>query len=78
MESNLSTCGRTPYAAWTRAMSDMNPSYKYSFAHRQQKKDKIVIIENMISKITLLQYIGLIFTFSFNVIFPVAIDICII
>ena len=36
MESNFSTCGNTRYVTWTHAMSDMNPYYTYSFAHRQQ------------------------------------------
>ena len=37
MESNFSTCGGHPYVVWSRAMSDMNPSYTYTFAHRERK-----------------------------------------
>ena len=68
IESSISTCGRTPYVAWARAISDMNLSYTYSFPRRQRKKIfdpkcKTAIFENMISIVTLLQYIVFLFTF---------------
>ena len=82
MESNFSTCGGHPCDVWSRAMSDMNPSYTYSFARRQRNLIRTQRQNCNLSEYDFKNYFTTVYwtfiTFYFTVIFPVAIDLCII